>query len=76
MWRGEKYWDYLFTSSLINTWNAWKAVLQQRDSNCALTDFCDLMAIDNRRSSAFIDLPGCVRKSLVVCVPFCMCYYT
>ena len=42
-------WNYLFTSALINTWNAWKAILKQRDSDCPppeFTDFCDQLAID------------------------------
>ena len=42
-------WNYLFTSALINTWNAWKAILKQRGSDYPppeFTDFCDQLAID------------------------------
>ena len=41
-------WNYLFTSVLINTWNAWKAILKQRDSDCPppeFTDICDQLEI-------------------------------
>ena len=42
-------WNYLFTSSIINTWNVWRAVLYNRDAECELPDFrqfCESLCLD------------------------------
>ena len=42
-------WNYLFTSTVLNCWNAWRSVLQSRDVECQLpsyVDFCNSLALD------------------------------
>ena len=54
-------WNYLFTSALINIWNAWKAVLKHCDSPPPeFADFCDQLATDIVEKLCFHSCP-CLR---------------